>query len=335
MSNRLIVSLLLHCLLSSAVFFSHSATALEITPPVKQFIDKMVKQHGFEQTKLTALFQSVGLNKTALAVMSKPAEGVMPWYQYRQRLLTEQRIAAGVKFWQEQHSLLAEIEQKYGVPAHIIVAIIGIETFYGKDSGRYRVIDSLATLGFFYPRRSEFFLTELEQFLLLCREENLNPLVPLGSYAGAMGMGQFMPGSVRTYAVDYDNDKSRNIWHSRADILASVANYLAKYGWQRGQGIAYQVTAKGEKHLPLLQSKEIIPDLTLKQLQDFGIILPASLNLSDKAKLFSFAQEQSAELWLTLTNFYVITRYNRSLLYAMAVHQLGSAILARKETRHE
>jgi membrane-bound lytic murein transglycosylase B len=291
----------------------------------------MVKIHHFDERKLTVLLKSTKLNRSTLAVMSKPAEGVMPWYQYQKLFLTETRINAGVKFWQEHTTLLTDISQKYGVPAQIIVAIIGVETFYGKDTGRYRVIDSLATLGLFYPRRSEFFLSELENFLLLCREENLNPLIPVGSYAGAMGLGQFMPSSVRTYAVDYDQDKHRDIWHNRADVMASIANYLVKYGWIREQGVAYPVTTKGEKYQQALLSKELLPDLTLTQLQQLDIVLPTQLDLKLKAKLFRFEQEQTADLWLGLNNFYVITRYNHSAFYAMVVYQLSVAILAKKE----
>lgn len=314
------------CLLIS----TPNTNAIEKTPLQSQFIQKMVKIHHFNEQKLTALFKSAKLHNSILAVMSKSPEGVMPWMRYREMFLTESRVNAGVKFWQENQKLLADISQKYGVPAQIIVAIIGIETFYGKDIGHYRVIDSLATLGFFYQRRSAFFLTELENFLLLCREENINPLIPVGSYAGAMGLGQFMPSSVRFYAMDYDNDKHRDIWHSRADVLASIANYLVKYGWIREQGIAYPVTAKGEKYQQALIPKQLLPDLTLAQLQQLDIILPTPLDLKLKAKLFRFEQEKTVDLWIGLNNFYVITRYNHSAFYAMVVYQLSAAILSKK-----
>lgn len=318
----------------SIYLFSHPSlcAALEQTALVLEFSQKMAQKHHFDAAKLTALFKSAKLRKDILQVIAKPVEHHIPWYQYQKLLVTEARIAAGVKFWQENQQTLAAIAQKYGIPAEIIVAILGVETFYGQDSGNYRVLDSLATLGFFYPKRSAFFLTELENFLLLCREENLNPILLRGSYAGAMGMPQFMPSSFRTYAVDHDLDKRRDIWHNRADVMASIANYLAKYGWQAGQAIAYPVTASGDKYRQALLSQTLTPNFTLAQLQALNVILPAKIDLKLTAKLLSFEQEQAASLWLGLNNFYVITRYNHSALYAMAVYQLSAAILAKKET---
>lgn len=323
----------LHTALFIACLFMLPASgyAIENTALLREFIQQMVKKHHFDETNLKALFKSAKLRQDILQVIAKPAEQHTPWYRYQQQFITEARIAAGVRFWQENQKILADIAQKYGVPAEIIVAILGVETFYGQDTGQYRVLDSLSTLGFFYPKRSGFFLTELENFLLLCREENLNPLLVRGSYAGAMGMPQFMPSSVRTYAVDYDQNKHRDIWHNRADVLASVGNYLAKYGWISAQAIAYPVTASGDKYLQALVSKDLLPDFTLAQLQDMNITLPAKPDLQLKAKLLRFEQEQAASLWLGLNNFYVITRYNHSALYAMAVYQLSAAISAKKE----
>lgn len=307
-----------------------NCAALENTRPVQQFVKKMVKKHHFQATKLNALFKAANLKKDILTAISRPAEKHTPWYQYQKMFVTEQRIIGGVQFWQENQPTLAAIEQKYGVPAEIIVAIIGVETFYGQNSGHYRVIDALATLGFFYPKRSAFFLKELEDFLLLCREENLNPLLPLGSYAGAMGMAQFMPSSARTYAVDFNRDKRRDILQNHADVMASVGNYLARYGWKTGQPIAYPVTASGEKYQRALLSKTLAPDLSLAQLQALNVVLPAKIDLKLRAKLLRFEQERAASLWLGLNNFYVITRYNHSALYAMAVYQLSAAIFAKK-----
>jgi membrane-bound lytic murein transglycosylase B len=319
----------------SSLFASFPASAIENTPLLNRFIQQMVEKHQFEPAKLNALFKSAKLRKDILNVIAKPAETRTPWYQYQKQFVTEARTAAGVKFWLENQQTLAAIAQNYGVPAEIIVAIIGVETFYGQDTGRYRVIDALSTLSFFYPKRSRFFLGELEHFLLLCREEHLDPTVPLGSYAGAMGIAQFMPSSVRLYAVDYDQDHYRDIWYNRADAMASVGNYLARYGWKTQQAIAYPVTAEGEHYQQALLSPGLAPDLTLKQLQNLKITLPANVDLKQTAKLLDFEHEQTTRLWLGLNNFYVITRYNHSALYAMAVYQLSAAILTKKALSHE
>lgn len=318
------------CLAVSLSGWAGNCAAIENTRVVQNFVKKMVKKHHFEATKLNALFKSAKLKNDILKAISKPAEKHTPWYQYQKMFVTEQRIRGGVQFWQENQQTLNVISQKYGVPAEIIVAIIGVETSYGQNSGHYRVIDALSTLGFFYPKRSAFFLKELENFLLLCREENLNPLLPLGSYAGAMGMAQFMPSSVRTYAVDFNRDKRRDILQNHADVMASVGNYLARYGWKTGQPIAYPVTASGEKYQQALLSKTLAPAFSLAQLQALNVILPAKTDLKIRAKLLRFEQQQTASLWLGLNNFYVITRYNHSALYAMAVYQLSVAIFAKK-----
>ncbi|MGZ4997441.1 MAG: lytic murein transglycosylase, partial [Methylobacter sp.] len=228
--------------------------------------------------------------------------------------------------------------------AEIIVAIIGVETLFGKNTGNHRVIDALSTLAFAYPPRSKFFLGELENFLLLCRDEHINPAEPLGSYAGAMGMPQFMPSSFRTYAVDFDNDKRSDIWHNSGDAIASVANYFAKHHWQPGQPVAVPVTVKdeasapanaprlhpvGENFEPVL-NKDLKPNLSLAELKSLNLIISRQLPLDSKVKLLSFEQQQGKELWATLDNFYVITRYNHSPLYAMAVYQLSLSILSKK-----
>lgn len=318
------------CLFLSLLGQAAPCNAIESTPLLQKFVAKMVKQHHFEASKLNALLKSAKLRTDIIKAMTRPAESHTPWYQYQQQFVTEQRIIGGVQFWQQNQPALTEIAQQYGVPAEIIVAIIGVETDYGQNIGRYRVLDALATLGFFYPQRSAFFLTELENFLLLCREEKLNPLLPVGSYAGAMGMAQFIPSSVRTYAVDYDHDKRRDIWHNHGDIIASVGHYLAKYGWKRGEAIVYPVTAKGQKYQQALLSQTLLPDFSLAQLQALNVAVPAKTDLKLRAKLLRFEQQQAVSLWLGLNNFYVITRYNHSALYAMAVYQLSAAIFAKK-----
>lgn len=298
------------------------------TETINAFIRKMVTTHQFNESELDDLFATIQIKDDILKRISSPSEG-LPWYKYRKIFLTENRINAGVQFWRENEQALAAAEQQYGVPAQIIIAIIGVETLYGKNTGNHRVIDALSTLAFAYPPRSKFFTSELEQFLLLCREENINPADPIGSYAGAMGMPQFMPSSFRNFATDFDNDNHRDIWHNKSDVIASIANYFAKHHWQAGQAIAFPATAKGTQYKSVLD-KDLKPDLTLAELKSLQINTSRPLPTSNKVKLLAFEQEPGEELWVALENFYVITRYNHSPLYAMAVYQLSQAILNKK-----
>jgi len=308
----------------SAVISPFALAEIEDQVAVQEFIGKMVGQHQFESVELAKLFQSVEIKPNIIAAMTRPAEG-MPWYQYRKIFMRDSRIQGGVKFWQTNQASLELTAQRYGVPEEIIVAIIGVETLYGERTGGHRVIDALATLAFDYPKRSKFFLSELEHFLLLCREEKINPLEPVGSYAGAMGMPQFMPSSYRHYAADFEGDMKRDIWHNPADAIASVANYFAKHHWQTGQDIAFVVQANGDKYNQAL-TKGLSPDITVKQLQNLEVQVPKQVSEQTLVKLLSFEQEHGDDLWVGLDNFYVITRYNHSPLYAMAVFQLSAAI---------
>jgi membrane-bound lytic murein transglycosylase B len=298
------------------------------TSNIDAFIQQMVTRHHFNKRELDALFESVEIKENILKTIAKPAEA-MPWYKYRKIFMTDARINAGVKFWQENAATLKIVEQRYGVPAEIITAIIGVETSYGQNTGNHRVIDALSTLAFAYPPRSKFFLSELENFLLLCREENISPLKPTGSYAGAMGIPQFMPSSFRTYAADFDNDQFRDIWHNNADVIASVANYFAKHHWQPGQAIAFPAVAKGDLYKTALNS-DLKPTLTFAELQSLQIETIGRPPVNSKLKLLAFELETNQELWVALDNFYVITRYNHSPLYAMAVFQLSQAIANKK-----
>ncbi|QPK61896.1 lytic murein transglycosylase B [Methylomonas sp. LL1] len=312
-------------LLGASLLGSNQVMAeLANTDSLNRFISQMVKQHHFNEAELRQLFQSVNIQQPILDAMAKPAEA-KPWYQYRDIFMTDARIDGGVQFWRDNESALKAVELQYGVPAEIIIAIIGVETKYGAHTGKYRVIDALATLGFAYPSRSEFFLKELENFLLLSREEHVDPLQPMGSYAGAMGLSQFMPSSYRAYAKDFDQDHKRDIWHNSGDAIASVANYFVANQWRRGGPIAFQVTAVGDAYKQAL-NKGVKPDMPVGQLRKLGIGIPAQLADSEHAKLLSYPMLDHEQLWLGLHNFYVITRYNHSPLYAMAVHQLSHAI---------
>lgn len=289
------------------------------------FIDTMVAKHRFSQHELEVLFDQVKINDDVLKKIAAPAEA-LPWYKYRKIFLTDSRIEEGAAFWRQHAETLKHVSEQYGVPPEIIVAILGVETLYGRRSGSYRVIDALSTLAFAYPPRSRFFTGELEQFLLLCREEKVDPLQPAGSYAGAMGMPQFMPSSFRSFAVDFDRDGNRDLWHDPKDAIASIANYFKAHGWIKNQPVAVRVFAKNESYKALLND-EIKPNLRIDELESARVEFSRPLPLDSKVKLLAFEQEHGNELWAVLDNFYVITRYNHSPLYAMAVYQLSQALL--------
>jgi membrane-bound lytic murein transglycosylase B len=310
-----------------------SLAAIKPSVAVNAFIGQMVAKHRFNRDELTRLFDAVVMQDKILESIARPAEA-MPWYKYRQIFMTDERIAAGVEFWRANEAALTAVEHRYGVPAQIIVGIIGVETLYGKRTGTYRVIDALSTLGFGYPKRSEFFLRELENFLLLCRDEHLDPLQPLGSYAGAMGLPQFMPSSFRSFAADFEGDKRQDIWTNPADAIASVANYFAKHQWQSGAPVAFPASATGAAYRNAL-GKNVKPDLTAGRLKSLNVYIDAKLAPATPVKLLSFETERGEELWAGLHNFYVITRYNHSPLYAMAVFQLSEAVAERKKAPPE
>ena len=309
----------------------NALAAIEETELFNGFVNTMVEKHQFDDAALKQLFQSVEIKENIIKAMERPAEG-LPWYKYRKIFMTDKRILGGVTFWQENEVALLEVESKTGVPAEIIVAIIGVETQYGGNTGHHRVIDALSTLGFAYPKRSQFFLGELESFLILCREEKMNPLEPTGSYAGAMGIPQFMPSSYRAYAADFENDKKRDIWNNPADAIASVANYFIKHNWQKGGDVAFPVTTEGDTYQQAL-TEGLKPDLKWLDLQALSVSSQQTLKQDEIVKLLSYQQEEQNDLWVGLHNFYVITRYNHSSLYAMAVYQLSQAVAEKMELR--
>ncbi len=322
---------LAHLALSIVCLISASCTQeVKKAEPTDIFIRDMASKHNFDKSELEDLFQSVDIKQDILKRIASPSEG-LPWYQYRKIFLTQSRIDEGVKFWRENAKALAAVERHYGVPAQIIIAIIGVETLYGKKTGNHRVIDALSTLAFAYPPRSKFFTGELENFLLLCREERMNPLEPTGSYAGAMGIPQFMPSSYRSFSADFDQDGRRDIWHNNADVIASIANYFAKHNWQPGQAVAFPARAVGEHYKTALNSN-LKPDLRIDELQSLRVEISGYVPLDSKVKLLALEQEHGDELWAGLNNFYVITRYNHSPLYAMAVFQLSEALSIHKPT---
>lgn len=310
----------------SLIPISAQANSITHRDDVQQFIDQMVKQHQFKKPSLIKLFDQVVLQQRVKKAISSPAEA-KPWYKYRSIFLTQSRIKGGVKFWRKHSEILSETEKRFGVPPEMITAIIGVETRYAMHTGGFRVIDSLSTLAFNYPKRSKFFRKELEQFLLLSREEKMNPLNLMGSYAGAMGIPQFMPSSYRHYAADFEGDGRKDIWNNTADVIASVANYFAIHGWKRGEQVALPAITQGNQYKNII-GKTLKLKNTLAELKKQGVSLKGSSQFAPEtaAQLLSLQQKNSTEEWVVLNNFYVITRYNHSNLYAMAVHQLSQEI---------
>ena len=299
-------------------------------PAATEFVAEMQRKHGFAREDLEALMADARVQKDVLDRMKRPAER-LPWHRYRPIFLTEARIAGGVDFWRQHADTLARAEAEYGVAPEAIVAIIGVETAYGRYKGKLRVLDALATLAFGYPRRAKFFRGELEEFLLLTRDGRLPVRELRGSYAGAMGIPQFIPSSYRAYAVDFDGDGVRDLLGSVEDAIGSVANYLARHGWRRGEALVLPAQAPQDVAAPLLE-KGSRPHTPLGSLFAAGVkpaaVMPAAGETD--AALVSLETEQGEALWVVFRNFYAITRYNPSNLYGMAVTQLAEAIRTRR-----
>jgi len=296
---------------------------------VKQFISEMVNQHGFDRDYLEAKFARANKLDNVLESIAKPAEKQLSWKRYRPIFVTNKRADKGKKFIQEHKAVLERAEKQYGVPVEIIAAIIGVESYYGKHTGKYSVFDSLTTLGFDYPKRSTFFRGELKQFLLLSKEEEIDINTMTGSYAGAMGMPQFISSSYREYAVDFDGDGKRDLWNSLSDVIGSVANYFSRHGWKLGDSVAHQVAVNNKSIVR--EKNSLKPYALLSQLENQGVALnkdskSQNLDKKQKATLLHLKGKKGDEYWLGLNNFYVITRYNHSDLYAMAVFQLSEKL---------
>lgn len=293
------------------------------------FIDDMVTRHGFQREDLTRLFAEAEKKDSILEAISRPAEKRLEWAGYRKIFLTEDRIKRGKKFMERYRVSLEKAEQEFGVPAELITAIIGVETRYGNNKGNYRVVDALSTLAFDYPPRSKFFTKELEQVLLLAKEQGFTVTDLKGSYAGAMGYGQFIPSSYRHYAIDFDKDGVADILDNPVDAIGSVANYFVKHKWRSGEPVAFQTQVEGEAYQDFIR-KKLKPVDSLADLSAAGVAIPERYKLDQQGKLLALKAAAGTEFWLTLHNFYVITRYNHSHLYAMAVFQLASELEAEK-----
>ena len=323
--DDLVPKLLPAVLLITCLLFSLHLPAEEPHPGSEAFIERVVEEYGLDEEYVRSMLADAEYQQSIIDAITRPAEA-RPWYQYRPIFLDQARIDGGVEFWRANQKLVDRVSAEFGVPAEIIMAIVGVETRYGMITGSFRVLDALTTLGFYYPRRAEFFAGELGKYFKLAEEENLELTEVRGSYAGAMGIGQFIPSSYRAYAVDFDGSGSRDLWRSLPDALGSVANYLKVHGWQQEAPIVLAVDQVPEG---LSEDFPIKPEHTLADLAEMGIEFDAAAMAMDTpATLIELEAEQGPEYWIGLNNFYVITRYNRSPLYAMAVTQLSKAIAA-------
>ncbi len=290
---------------------------------VQSYIAETASKTDLDQAWLEELFGAIGRQDRVIERISSPAEVVLNWGQYRQLFLKPKRIAEGRQFLKENAEILAKAEREFGVPPEIITAIIGVETFYGRLKGKDPALASLATLAFDYPPRSKFFRSELTEFLLLSKEEGLDPLEITGSYAAAMGVPQFISSSYRRYAIDFDGDGKRDLWQSTEDVIGSVANYFAEHGWQPQGPVVEQVFPKDMAYRSLLR-KSLKPSLKAAQLAEKNI-RPRTVSKRKKS-LLELETANGKQVWVGFHNFYVITRYNHSSLYAMAVYELSQEI---------
>lgn len=299
-------------------------------PEATKFIDEIASENRFPEQKLRELLASAEKKQSILDAIARPAEKTKTWAEYRPIFLTQDRIDKGAAFYQQHKQTFIQAEQQYGVSRFIILAIIGVETRYGHHKGNYRVIDSLATLAFDYPPRSTFFRSELKHFLELEKEAGIDLMQAKGSYAGAMGFGQFISSSYRHYAVDFDNDGQRDLINNPVDAIGSVANYFKRHGWQDHKPVAsvarFMKSPDQQKQLDNIVNTGLKPKLTILDIKQAGLMADANYPANEKATAMRFAGEQGAEYWIGLQNFYVITRYNHSPLYAMAVFQLSEEL---------
>ena len=317
--------MLLGILLGISAVTSYADEALLQNTEAQEFIQDMVKSHNFSKKELTELFREAQYQKRIIDSMDRPYEK-KSWDAYKKIFLTQNRIDGGVEFWKKNKHIFQEVEAKYGVPPQIILAILGVETLYGKRQGSYRVLDSLTTLAFNYPKRSKFFSKELREYLILCREQHVSPTKYYGSYAGAIGMPQFMPSSYRYYAVNPDSEGGADLMNDDKDVIYSIANYFVKNGWKRGGEVAEpaEVTSDSYKNLATntrtagykftdVLAKGVKPKLS-------------RMRHPNQAGLIELDTGAGNEYWLGYHNFYVITRYNHSPQYALVVHILSNEL---------
>jgi membrane-bound lytic murein transglycosylase B len=304
------------------------ATHFDLTrPDIRAYVDALVNEQGMDRAQLTALLEAAVPQPQIIESISKPAEKTLQWWQYRARMLTPARIEAGVALWREHRELLDRIAIKYAVAPEYLVALLGVETAYGRSTGRYRVLDALCTLAFDYPPRADYFRKELAEWLLLVREQGLDALTLRGSYAGAMGALQFMPSSYRKYAVSESRAPRLDLWTNWADIFASTANYLHQFGWQYGAPVLAEAQPPPDP-IPTPPDRATLTE-TIAGLRTRGFTIDTSLPPDTPAALLGAPLQDAMSYRVGFQNFYVITRYNGSTLYAMAVHDLAETLKAR------
>jgi peptidoglycan lytic transglycosylase B len=292
------------------------------------FAARLAAEDGFDRDALLALLDSAEINQSILDAISRPAERVVPWYEYREIFVTPSRIAAGVEFWRDHADAVQRASAEHGVDPEMLIAIVGIESLYGKRMGSYRVLDALSTLAFAYPPRSAFFSSELEAFLLFNREQHDAHIHALGSYAGAMGAGQFIPSSYRAYAVDANDDGLRDLWNDWDDILGSVANYFEQHGWRDGETVAVPAERPADFAGPE-PGDGLKLNQTVRSIRELGYEFETGMPADAPAMVVRLEKDQSSsEYWVGFRNFRVITRYNVSAKYALVAHQLADAIEA-------
>jgi len=317
-----ILTLALVSILSTACFAQQH-------PGADEFAARAASEYNLDSEEVRVLLENARFKQSIVDAMTRPAEA-KPWYKYRPIFITDKRIKGGIKFWREHETLIAQAAEKFGVDPQVIVAIIGVETSYGGNTGGYRVLDALTTLSFYYPTsirdRSEFFSKELMNFFMLGDEEGLPLEEVTGSYAGAMGLGQFMPSSYREYAVDMDGDGRRDLWSSMPDIIGSVANYLHRHGWELGQPVTYPAMLSADADMSLVTKSDYKAKTPVSDLAAAGIVSAEPVSPDTLATVASLEEEDGDHYFITFKNFYVITRYNRSPLYAMAVYELSEAV---------
>jgi membrane-bound lytic murein transglycosylase B len=304
---------------------------------VRAFVDELVHDEGFKRAELLHAMADARFQPKIIEAMSRPLLEPPKWYEYWPQFLAPGRIEAGVAYWNANEAALARAQSQFGVPAEIIVAIIGVESFYGRYTGRYRVIDSLATLAFDYPRRATFFRGELKQFLLLAREQNLSPAVPKGSFAGALGVPQFMPGSYRNYAIDFDGDGRVDLWSSADDVIGSVAHFLSRHDWRAGQPVLLPVAIAQSQRDAVLRRLDggLSERRAIEAWSEDGVMaldMPTDLAADPAGVLLLEEDAERTSYRIACHNFYVITRYNRSRLYAAAVYEVAQAIRGARDS---
>ncbi len=319
-------------LMLAALGASASVTADYTQHPLAaEFVNEMVQQHGFTANEINQWLSKAEKRQPILDAIARPAEKSKTWKEYRPIFIVPMRITNGVNFWNENREALVRAEKEYGVPAEIIVAIIGVETNYGKNTGSWYVIDALTTLAFDYPPRAPFFRSELVNYFILTREQKHDPLEFKGSYAGAMGYGQFMPSSYRNFAVDFSGDGFTDIWKNPTDAIGSIANYFKKHGWQQGKPVvvpAKLTRARAQVATHESFNKVEVPAITVADWKKVGVVPAARIAARTPVISIEFDGVNGLEYWMGLQNFYTITRYNRSPMYAMAVYDLSLDIKA-------